>query len=377
MAGTALDDRVSRPTACAKFILGAPEHDPDIRRLLRNNPMPGAISISLEREPEYFRGANIGGAHDETILVFEKDRLSCMGRCSFRDRWINGRSRRTGYLGELRLDAPAQGRFDLLRRGYRYFHELHRDEAAECYFTSIAADNDRARRLLESGRKGLPVYTFFAGFVTALIAVPRRPRAGSLRVEAGTPARAAEIVSMLNDHARRHQLAATWTTESLLSLARHGLPIERFHLVMDGGRCVACGALWDQRNFRQTVIRGYAPSLAVSRPFINLSARLRGTPRLPPVGATLGLGFVSPLAFESGCESLLSDFIESLFPSAAQAGLEFLTLGLPARDSRLPALQRRFSTRLYHSRLYEVSWFDASAILHSDETSFQPEVALL
>ena len=151
MAGPAADRELS-----TRFAVATEADDAAIRRLLRDNPMRGAVSVTFEREPDYFRGANIAGGEDQTIVAFDDGRLVCMGRCTRRECWVNGAARRAGYLGELRLDASARGRFGILRDGYRFFHESQRDAPASLYFTSIAADNARARRLLETGARGLP-----------------------------------------------------------------------------------------------------------------------------------------------------------------------------------------------------------------------------
>src|SRR5439155_767942 len=121
-------------------------------------------------------------------------RLVCMGRCTWRECWVDGTARRVGYLAELRLDATARGRFGILRDGYGFFGALQRDDPADLYFTSIAADNDRARRLLESGGRGLPAYDFLAELSTLLIAVPRRAPRTKLRVESATPAHIPDLL---------------------------------------------------------------------------------------------------------------------------------------------------------------------------------------
>jgi len=74
----------------------------------------------------------------------------------------------------LRLDAAYAGRFDILRRGYQFFRELQADAPADFYFTSIAADNERARRLLERGLPSMPRYEFIGEFVTVLLRSARR-----------------------------------------------------------------------------------------------------------------------------------------------------------------------------------------------------------
>ena len=113
------------------------------------------------------------------MVAFEEDRLVCMGRSSVRTRFLNGRPQRVGYLGELRLDASAQGRFDILRRGYQFFRELHEEDPPAAWFTSIASDNHRSIRFLERNLRGMPHYGCLGEFVTLLVAVPQRASAAS------------------------------------------------------------------------------------------------------------------------------------------------------------------------------------------------------
>lgn len=387
MAGTIADRELSAPTRTGiRFALAAEADDAAIRQLLRDNPMRGEISLSFEREPNYFLGASVAGSEDQTMLAFEGERLLCMGRCSIRRRYINGVIRRVGYLAELRLDASAQGRFDILRDGYQFLRELHRDSSPDAYFASIAADNHRAIRLFERGLRGLPAYRFLTEFVTLLIPVPRKSstriqqkmHSSGLSVEKGAEGNLLELADFLNIQARQHHLAAHWTPENLRSLATHGLPLDKFLLLRESGKIVACVALWDQRGFRQTVIREYGRMTRIVRPAVNLTAKFLNTPHLPKLGAVLAQAFLSPLAIDPGSEALLPDLITLCAPAARQCGIEFLTLGLAANDSRLPMLKRHFNSRVYQSRLYRVAWPDSPAISQDfDPTHCLPEVALL
>lgn len=372
MAGTAADSELSR---AVRFAIADETHDADIRRLLRENPMLGAVSVTFEREPHYFRGTGLASGEDQTIVAYENGRLVCMGRCTRRDSWVDGRVTRTGYLAELRLDHQARRRFAVVRDGYRFFREWQDDAL---YFTSIATDNERARRLLESGVRGLPAYDFLGELTTLLIAVPRRPRPPKLRLEAANGSHLAAIVELLNQHGQRHQLAPAWTEEKLRALAGHGLPLKNFLMARDGERVIACGALWDQRSFRQTVIHDYAGVLGLARPLLNVARRFLGRPRLPAPGAMLAQAFLSPLAFSEGAEVMLPDFVEAFFPMAAASEIEWLTLALPAGDARMTTLRRRFSTRTWPSRLYHVRWPDQPAFdFASSAPRFLPEMSLL
>ncbi|HWF19641.1 MAG TPA: hypothetical protein VG754_10250, partial [Verrucomicrobiae bacterium] len=119
-----------------RFTLADERHNGAIRRLLRDNPMPGEVTLTLEREPDYFLGSRLPGAlEDQTILALEGERVVCMGGCSVRERYINGRCQSVGYLGGLRLDHSVQGRFDIVRRGYKFFAEIAQYPPPDYYFT--------------------------------------------------------------------------------------------------------------------------------------------------------------------------------------------------------------------------------------------------
>jgi len=197
--------------------------------------MPGQISISLEREPNYFADSEIPGEIKQTILAHDGAQLICTGSCSIRERFVNGQRRRVGYLGGLRLDDRHAGRFDILRRGYEFFRELQADNPAEFYFTSIAADNARARTFLERGLPGMPRYEPIGEFAAIIIATNGGRRANELSSNTGTTGLAErdmtqsqpnfsvgnELIALLNECNQARQFAPCWSAEELFALQRH------------------------------------------------------------------------------------------------------------------------------------------------------------
>ena len=368
----------SAPTSPLCFTRAVPDDDAAIRRLLRENPTAGAISLSFEREPGYFIGGAVAGATDVTILAYEHGNLLGMGRRTTRDAYLEGAVRRVAYLSELRLDHTAANRVALLRGGYNCFHELQVATPADFTLTSIAADNHRALRLLERGLPGFPTYTSLSEYVTLVIPVPRRPAPGTLAIIPAALSHLPDLVALLNSHGSCHSLAPAWTAERLQALSAHGLHLNHFALAYRNSHLVAATALWDQRAFRQTVIRCYEPSLAAARPVLNFLAQLFGTPRLPAVGSTLAHACLSPLALAAGEDGLLPDLVAAVLPVARARNLEYLTLGLVATDPRLPLLEKRFRPRRYLSRLYRVTWpDDPHPARPFPAVALWPEVALL
>jgi len=377
MAGTTLNSQLTTAgTARVPFALATPADDAEVRRLLRENPMPGQITLTLEREPDYFADASLPGTEKQTIVANEGGRLVCMGNCSIRERFVNGQPRRVGYLGGLRLDSRATGRFDILRRGYEFFRELQADRPADFYFTSIAADNAPARQFLERGLPGMPAYEFIGEFVTVLLPMESRTSVNTEPVANALDF--GELLDCLDKHGRDYQFAPRWSGDELSALQSLNLKADDFRVMRNGGRIKACAAFWDQRAFKQTVIRGYSPWMALARPAMNFAARIIGTPRLPNFGSTLAHAFVSHLAVEPENPDALIALVAKLRMSMSERGIEFLTLGFAANDPRLTLLRRKFHCREYRSRIYVVRWPGlGGSASELDGRCLGPEVALL
>jgi hypothetical protein len=367
---------LSRVPASPSFALASPADDADLRRLLQANPMRGAISVGFAHEPDYFRGTKIAGATDRILLARENGRLVAAGRCTTRPAWLNGEVRRVAYLGELRLDASAQGRWDILRGGYAFFAAEYARDPADFCFTSIVADNARARRLFERGARGLPRYEFIGEYLTLLRPARRRPAQLPHGIEAVTGAEVplVELAEFLNAAAQSQNLAAHWAAEKITDLARHGLRPVDIVVLRQGARIVACAGVWDQQSFRQIQIHGYRPLLAAVRPWHNLLAPVLGTVRLPPAGGFLRQGWLTPCACAADRPELLGPLLQRAGDTAARRGLACTALGLPAGDARIPGLPGR----RYPSRLYRVVWPGVSEpICALDARPCLPDIGLL
>jgi hypothetical protein len=213
----------------------------------------------------------------------------------------------------------------------------------------------------------MPRYELLTGFTTLLIptrrmAWPRRPqrprRAPGLVLRESDPEHLAALVAFLDEHGRRHPFAPVWTAEDIRNLFLAGLWIDDFVLALRDDQIVGAAALWDQRRLKQAVVRGYAPSLADWRPLINAASRLLGTPRLPAVGESLSIAFVSHLTLKHDSGAMLADLIQRLRTTAAARDIEWLAAGFADHDARLQSVRDRFRCRAYASRLYLVDWED-------------------
>ena len=361
-----------------------PEDDPEIRRLLRDNPMDGEIRVSLEREPNAFLAAAVEGEPHRTIVARDPSggrfagNIVGMGSRSVWNAFVNGEPVRLGYLSQLRVDRAFRGRKRLLVEGYSLLRSFRDSDELPFDLTSIIADNAVARRLLEAGLPGLPAYREIEGFSTLVLPATSRSRKVS-GIERGTLGRLPGIAACLERNRRRYQFAPNFSVEDLLSPERsRGLAPEDFFVALSGSEVVGCLALWDQSGFKQVVVRGYAPRPARWRPFLNQLNRLSpllGTPRLPEPGQILPHAYLSHVAVGEDDHGIFQALVEAAYAEARARGLVYIVIGLASRHPWLQWLKKRFRPREYASALYTVHWEDGGEAL--DGRIPHVEVALL
>jgi hypothetical protein len=363
--------------------LAGPADEPALRRLLRETPIAGALSLSFEREPDLCHAAAVEG--DRHRLVAGRDdegRIVGMAARTVREVWVNGAPARVGYLGQLRAAGEWRGRIRALREGFALLAADRREAELPFDLTSVVLDNAPARRLLEAGVAGFPTYRPLGELVTlAFVPRPERARRGpGLALERGTPERLPEIAALLQAEGARRQFAEVVTGDRLACPARsRGLSPSDFQLVTSGGRLVGCAAVWDQRAFKQTVVRGYARHLALARPLLGWAGPALGLPRLPPVGAPLAAAFLAFVAVPGDDPAVLDALLGAALADARTRGLDQLLFARAAGDPLLPAA-RRWRHLAYRSMLYAVhapGGPGGAAAATLDGRPLGPEVATL
>jgi ribosomal protein S18 acetylase RimI-like enzyme len=355
-----------------------PEDDADLRALLRDNAMQGWVALSLEREPSYFLGEGLMGP---AVSVIARDLRAArrpvgMYSCTALPVHVNGRATQVGYLAGLRVDPAYRHRLRVVRHGFASVDVLApRLGDAPFRFTSIASDNEAARRLLEAELPGMPVYRP-AGEMETLAFSTRHGRERGLL----TPARAADVPALVrfyNRQARGWQLAPVLTADWLLGLrAEHGLALEDFWLLREDGVIRACLAVWDQRAFKQVTARAYRFPLGLLRYPYNSWAAVTGRMALPAPGQRLEQAFLAFFAVDPAAQDRAVDVIRAGLYQVARKGARVGVLGLSTTHALLPLLRARLHPHSLTTCIETVS-APASTPPRLDTRPLQPEVAVL
>ncbi|MGB5331835.1 MAG: hypothetical protein WBN05_04800 [Woeseiaceae bacterium] len=366
-------------TSELRFLLADAENEPELRALLRNNPLHGSIRVALEREPNAFHAAAISGDKYELIMGYGDDGRTFLGAgARFElDAWINGTVRRLGYLGEFRIHGGLKQRRHLLLHSYRALRRFHDAGSTPFYLTTIIADNMTTRRLLERKLADMPTYQPLETMSTFTIPARLAARRSSKEVERGHDY--AEIAALLTRQGRKQQFHPAWNQATLSSPKRcRDLALQDFFLCRQAGELTGCLALWDQRSFKQTVVAGYAKQLGRARPFLNLVAPFMGRPRLPEPGARLESAFLSHVAVAADDEEALVALIAAASREALRRGIDYVMIAYADRNPLARVVRKRFPCHSYVSMIYVVYWEDgAASAADLDGRMPHPEMAIL
>ena len=211
------DHRMSR----YQFELSTPGDDQALCELLRATPMDGQMQIAFCRHPSFFDAAVVEGDKHQTIVCRDQQqrgRIVAMGSCSRQRRWVNGRPQEIGYLSGLRIH-PDHRSLGIMAKGFQKMRQLQARDPLPLYLTTIAAGNDRAWRLLSSGRAGLPTYHEAGNYLTFAIPLSRRYpspalpcRSGEIALRIAEPGDVPAIVEFWNQNGAHSSFLPTTRT---------------------------------------------------------------------------------------------------------------------------------------------------------------------
>ena len=366
------------------FSLATANDDPDLRQLLRENPMQGEISVSLEREPDLFRAGTIEGERHQTIVARDRaiGRPVGMASRSVYSGFLNGRACPLGYLSQLRVDRLYRGRAGLLSQGYALMRSVRTGHDLPFDLTTIVTDNHPARRVLGAGLSGIPSYQELEPFTTLMLPLWRHQKTRPSRefaIERGSRERIEDIAACLERNRARYQFAPRWTAGELLSPERsRGLAPRDFLIAVHRGAVIGCIALWDQSSFKQIVVHNYGTTMRRWRSIVEISARLFGTPRLPAPGRPIPHVYLSHVAVDDDNVEVFSALLARAYNDARERRQACLIAGFADRHPFLQIIQRSHHAWKYSSIIYAVCWEGGKAAVEGiDRRVPHLEVGLL
>jgi hypothetical protein len=354
------------------------EDNADLVVAMQDNPMQGWVRLSLIRDPDGGAGKELMGEGRTYVAREEVPPHALVGMYSYACMpvHLNGNPDHLGYLGALRVNPAYRHRLRVVKHGFSSLNVLVQPCAGRRFsFTAVASQNSRARRLLEAGLSGMPVYEPYGEIETLAVSTGRGKTLGLLR--RATTNDVHSIVEFYNGRAAGFQFAPVLTADWLLgNAARNGLALNDFWLLERNARLVGCLAIWDQRAFKRTLIHGYRFPLDITRIPYNAWAGLTRRPKLPQPGKTLDEVFLAFVAFATEAGNLAIDAIREGLDRAREKGASVAVLALATGHPLRREIHHALRPHAYCSMIETVRW-PSDPIPVLDGRPAQPEVAIL
>lgn len=333
--------------------------DAELRALLRDNPMPGDIEVTFEREPSFFETCKVRGVC-QTVVGRDtvRNRIIGLGTRSVAMGFVNGRAIPLGHLADLRLEAEYRGGL-LVARAYRFLRALHADGATRLYTTMIFATNDTALRTIASGRAGLPAYHDMGVFHCPGINICRRkpPSPSHCEIVTGTRELLPQIVDCLNRNNARKQFAPHHEVRDFEQQRWPGFDSSNFRVALDHGRVVGVVGRWDQRRFKQTRIIRYQGARRWAVSASNIVRALTALPPYPRAGAAAACFHVSFVAIDGDDLRVFQALLRCVYNESVGTEFLYAVIGLHERDGLRSALAD-YSLTPFAGRLFCVCFED-------------------
>tara|TARA_Y100000034_G_scaffold137009_1_gene218353 strand:- start:892 stop:1986 length:1095 start_codon:yes stop_codon:yes gene_type:complete len=337
------------------FSLGTIDDDSELRECLRSTPMDGSISIAFETEPSFFDAIGVQGKRQQVIVCRDQGQLAGFGTVAFKPIFVNGGITEVGYLSGLRVYPQFRNR-TFLARGYKFLRELDDENNVPFYLTTIVEDNHVVRRILESGKAGLPKYNYLGTLSTFLIKPKKnKEKSKDLDVVKGDKFNLEEILNFMRQEGQKKQFYPFYEVSDLNSDYLRGLNQEDFYVASRGSEIIGIVAKWDQKSFKQTRVVDYDRKTSLSRSFINLVSRFTNVPRLPPKGDLLNYFYAAFPTTKDNDPDMMEGLLTEVASDTENNVYNYFTIGLMENDPLAQSV-RKFNPREYRSRLYLVSF---------------------
>jgi hypothetical protein len=345
MDGRAAAGFIEPAPKARRLALASPSDAQDIAAFVAE-PLPGSIRLSFRpTSAECSPRADASLRRYAVIARAEDGRVLAHGARCVRKLWLAGSRRWVGYLGGLRRDQAIAGDGRLLAQGLRLLSSTRADDEATHDLTSILVENRRARRVLEGGVPGAPIYHPLGLYRTAVVAAKAIARFDSICHRDVRPCSTDDMVelqTLVDTHAPDYA--------PVVSIADKP---DDWLVARRGSKLIGGLRIWDRREHQTVTVTAYANALAAVRPLLNLALFLRHRPTLPPPGSRLSLAYVAHLVTVDDDPMLIHALVAEAARAALTRGCDRLVIGL-SPTHRLASAVAKLPAWRTDSMLYAV-----------------------
>jgi GNAT superfamily N-acetyltransferase len=297
--------------------------------LTRVTPMPGAIGLRIDREPDFLRLLSLRG--EGTVLVqVEKGEIRGCISASSRPVWAAGARRTLWYVGDLKVrpDCRKQGVGAALAVAVLDFLLA---EGADLLACVVARGNHRVLTFLE-GKFQIPPFRSLGPMRVLMVLASRRGPGGRFQVREGTAADVTELADLYRKSCLRSELAPVLEEEDWKEAVEEDPAVCQVLVAEEGGRIQATGWLFDVQTAKQHMVVSLPAGLAALTAPLRPLGRFSPAFRIPKAGETVPLLCLRHPGVRGNDTGALRALLLEARRRAHRGGFPFVVYGLHEDD---------------------------------------------
>jgi predicted N-acetyltransferase YhbS len=300
--------------------------------LTRMTPMDGAISLRIDREPDFFALLRLRGKSKVYVAVRGSQVIGCIS-AALRTAYISGVPEPIAYIGDMKVHPSFSGSLVAVRLIKALEADLRFNGIDLCF--CVAADGNHRVMPLFEGRLGMPRWVRLGRFlVNGLIPSPFKSQSKHYSTGTAQPADMPAITSLLDRFHRTRQFAPQLVEDEIAQSLSNSpqVPLPRTFVARTGQRVVATLTLCDTAPVKRNVLLNAPASLKAALALLRVVAAPFPGFRVPRMGQALRLLTARYAACEDGHQAALKALLGLARAEAFRQGFSFLMLGLHESD---------------------------------------------
>jgi hypothetical protein len=300
--------------------------------LTRATPMAGAISIRIDREPDFFALLRLRGETKIFVAVRGSQLIGCIS-AALRTAYVMGAPETVAYVGDMKINPQFSGGPTALRL-IQSLEAYLRSMGIDLCFSVVAEGNCRALPLFE-GRLGTPRWAPLGRFlVDEMLSSPFKGRAGKYSIGIAEVAEIASITALLNHFHRGRQFASRISENDVASMLfrRTEHASTKVFVARTGEKTVGVMSLYDAAQVKQNVLLNTPATIRAALALLRIGSTPFSNLKIPRIGNSVQLLYVRTLACEEQHSEALACLLRAARAEAFQQRFALLALGLHERD---------------------------------------------
>lgn len=285
--------------------LAEPKDGERILEILECSPAKGSIELLYTRRPNAYLSYKKESNESDIYVVKENEEIIGTAAEIVRKVYIGGNTKKLGYLCGLKKDINYQGNVNW---GKVFIKNLVKKDI-DCYFCSIISDNKNTQKMFEKKRRKTMNMEYLQGYTTYMLAPYFRFKLKDKGYIFKQAEKADEqgIINFLNSEGRKKEFFPVF--ESLDQFTN--LEVKDFYILKNKDEIIAVGALWNQVEYRQYIVKKYKSIMKLAR-FVNPILRLLGYIELPKENENINFPMLSFFISKDDNEEYYKAFLNNI-----------------------------------------------------------------